>query len=77
VAGGLHRRVHVELVDGVPPEYLAASRKIVGEEQFPAFEEQVRGLYAQMARIAIEPDWAKLLDFETTLPAAVEQLLNR
>ena len=67
----------VEVVDGVPPEYLAGSKKIVGEAEFPAFEEQVRGLYAQMARIAKEPTWAKLLDFETRLPRAVEQLVNR
>jgi hypothetical protein len=67
----------VELVDGVPPEYLAGSRKIVGEEGFRAFEAQVRQLYRQMARIAIEPDWAKLLDFETRLPRAVEQLVTR
>jgi hypothetical protein len=66
----------VEVVDGVPSEYLAGSRKIVGEEQFPAFEEQVRGLYREMARIAIEPTWAKLLDFETRLPRAVEQLVS-
>ena len=70
-------RASVDVVHGVPPEYLAGSRKIVGEEQFPAFEEQVRGLYAHMARIAIEPTWAKLLDFETRLPRAVEDLLNR
>lgn len=67
----------VEVVDEVPPEYLAGSRKIVGEQQFPAFEEQVRALYQQMARITIVPEWAKLLDFETTLPSAVEQLLHR
>lgn len=66
----------VEVVNGVPPEYLSGSKKIVGEQQFPAFEEQVRALYQQMARITIEPDWAKLLDFETTLPSAVEQLIN-
>ncbi|MEA2525812.1 MAG: hypothetical protein QOF73_3039, partial [Thermomicrobiales bacterium] len=65
-----------EVVEGVPPEYLEGSRKIVGAEQFPAFEEQVRGLYKQMARIRIEPEWAKLLDFETTLPSAVEELLQ-
>jgi hypothetical protein len=29
-----------------------------------------------MARIAIEPRWAKLLAFETTLPSAVEVLLR-
>ena len=66
----------VAVVDGVPPEYLAGSRKIVGDAQFPAFEEQVRGLYTRMARIAIEPTWAKLLDFETRLPRAVEQLVS-
>ena len=66
----------VEVVDGVPSEYLGGSRKIVGEERFPAFEEQVRGLYQQMARIAIVPTWAKLLDFETRLPRDVEQLVN-
>ena len=66
----------VEVVDGVPPEYLAGSRKIVGEAQFPAFEEQVHGLYTRMARIAIEPTWAKLMDFETRLPHAVEQLIS-
>lgn len=67
----------VEVVDGAPPEYLEASKKIVGEQQFPEFETQVRALYQQMARIAIVPDWAKLLDFETRLPSAVEQLANR
>ena len=28
-----------------------------------------------MVLITIEPDWAKLLDFETTLPKAVEELV--
>ena len=29
----------------------------------------------QMARIRIVPEWAKLIDFETTLPVAVERLV--
>jgi hypothetical protein len=29
-----------------------------------------------LARITIEPDWAKLLDFETTIPKAVEDLVR-
>lgn len=66
----------VELVDGVPDEYLRASRKGVSAEHWPAFEAQVRALYRQMARIAIVPEWAKLLDFETRLPAAIEQLVS-
>jgi hypothetical protein len=38
---------------------------------------QVRALDKQMARIAIVPERTKLLDFETRLPQAVEQLIKR
>ena len=61
----------VEIVDEVVPEYLAASRKGTPEDQWDAFEAEVRSLYKQMARIAVTPQWAKLIDFETTLPSAV------
>jgi hypothetical protein len=67
----------LELVDGVPAEYLAASRKAVGAEQMPAFEAQVRALYQQMVRITVAPEWAKLLDFETRLPSPVEELIRQ
>jgi hypothetical protein len=66
----------IELVDGVPVEYVEASRKLVPAEQFDDWEAGVRSLYDQMVRIAIEPDWAKLLDFETTIPSAVEDLIR-
>jgi hypothetical protein len=66
----------VELVDGVPDEYIAASRKVTPAEVFENWEAGVRGLYDQMVRITIEPDWAKLLDFETTIPKAVEDLIH-
>jgi nitroimidazol reductase NimA-like FMN-containing flavoprotein (pyridoxamine 5'-phosphate oxidase superfamily) len=67
----------VEIVDGVPSEYLDASRKAMkDEEQFRAFEAAVRSLYKQMACISIAPEWAKVLDFETRLPSAVEQLMS-
>ena len=35
----------------------------------------MQALYDQMVLITVEPDWAKLLDFETTLPKAVEDLV--
>jgi len=66
----------LETIDGVPPEYLEAARKQVDEEAMPAFEAQVRDLYQQMVRITIEPQWAKLLDFETRLPTPVENLIR-
>jgi pyridoxamine 5'-phosphate oxidase-like protein len=66
----------VEIVDGVPDEFLEASRKALPPERRSQFEAQVRSLYPQMARITIEPDWAKLLDFETRFPIAVEKLVS-
>jgi hypothetical protein len=65
----------VDLVDGVPDAYVEASRKVVPAEHFEGWEHGVRALYDQMVLITIEPDWAKLLDFETTLPKAVEDLM--
>jgi nitroimidazol reductase NimA-like FMN-containing flavoprotein (pyridoxamine 5'-phosphate oxidase superfamily) len=64
----------IEHVDGVPDEYVAASRKITPAEVFPEWETGVRALYDEMVRIRVEPEWAKLLDFETTIPQAVEDL---
>jgi hypothetical protein len=64
-------------VDGVPAEFLAASRKQVGAAGMPAFEAHVRAMYDQMVRIDVEPQWAKLIDFETTLPSAVERMARR
>jgi Pyridoxamine 5'-phosphate oxidase len=65
----------LELVDGVPDGYVAAAHKVVPEEQFGEWEAGVRALYKQMVTITITPDWAKLLDFETTLPKAVADLI--
>jgi hypothetical protein len=66
----------VELVDGVPEEYVSASRKVVPVEHFEGWEQGVRALYDEMVVITVEPDWAKLLDFETTIPQAVEDLIR-
>jgi pyridoxamine 5'-phosphate oxidase-like protein len=66
----------VEIVEGVPDEYIAASRKLVPASEFAGWEQGVRTLYQEMALITITPDWAKLLDFETTIPKAVEDLVR-
>jgi Pyridoxamine 5'-phosphate oxidase len=66
----------IEIVDGVPDDYLEASRKGLPPEEWSAFEDQVRSVYPQMARITIRPEWAKLLDFETRLPSALEELVS-
>ena len=56
-------RASVEIVDGVVKEYLAAARKGMDTEAAAEFEKNVRGMYDQMARIAITPRWARYYDF--------------
>jgi hypothetical protein len=64
----------VSLVDGVFPEYVAASRKLVPPEEFPQWEAGVRALYDRMGRIDVTPTWVTVHDFETRVPRAVEEL---
>lgn len=71
----LRGSVSVEIVDGVPDEYLA-SGKNVPAEAFEGWKAGVLALYDSMAVITFTPDWVKLLDFETTIPKAVQDLID-
>ncbi len=62
----------IEIVDGVPWEYLEASKKQVAADQWQAFETQVRATYKQMAKISITPEWAKVFDFVTRAPSVTQ-----
>jgi nitroimidazol reductase NimA-like FMN-containing flavoprotein (pyridoxamine 5'-phosphate oxidase superfamily) len=62
----------IVVVDGIPPEYLDASRKLVAPEQWAGFEAGVRQTYKQMARIAVTPQWAQVYDFVTRAPSAAQ-----
>jgi hypothetical protein len=66
-----------QVVEGIPDVYIAASHKVTPESEWEAWEAGVRALYKQMVVITITPTWAKLLDFETTLPTAVEELITQ
>jgi hypothetical protein len=66
----------VSLVDGVFPEYVAASKRALPADEFDKWEAGVRALYDQMARIDITPTWVKIHDFETRIPQAVEDLVR-
>jgi hypothetical protein len=68
---------HIETVEGLPDEYLAASRKMVPDDQWDGWETGVRALYDRMVRITVEPTWVKLLDFKTTIPSAVQELVDQ
>lgn len=71
-------RAELDLVNGIPPEYLQMNGTYeMTPEQRVAWEVEVRSLYDAMVRIVITPTWVKLIDFETTLPSAVEELVAR
>lgn len=71
-------RAELEVVDGIPEEYMQTNGTYtMTPEQRVAWEAEVRSLYDGMVRIAITPTWAKLIDFETTLPSAVEELIKQ
>jgi uncharacterized protein YndB with AHSA1/START domain len=65
----------IEIVDGVPDEYLAASKDPKSAAERDQWEKQVRSVYRQMARISIEPRWARYYDFTTgRLPEFLREL---
>src|SRR5215813_3256487 len=72
-------RAELDVVDGIPDEYLKASGTYqMTPEQRVGWEAEVRSLYHDgMVRIVVTPTWAKLIDFETTLPSAVEELIRQ
>jgi hypothetical protein len=72
-------RAELDFVDGIPDEFLqATSTYEMTPEQRVEWEAGVRSLYHDgMVRIVVAPTWAKLIDFETTLPSAVEELVQQ
>ena len=68
-------RAELDVVDGIPREYFEANA--VPPDQYDTWEREVRSLYTDgMVRVVITPTWAKLIDFENTLPTAVEELMH-
>ncbi|MER6513005.1 pyridoxamine 5'-phosphate oxidase family protein [Nonomuraea sp. NPDC001636] len=70
-------RAELDVVDGIPEEFLQmnGSYKMTPEQRVE-WEAEVRSLYDGMVRIVVTPTWVKLIDFETTLPSAVEELIR-
>jgi len=73
----LRGRAELDFVGGIPEEFLQATNTY---QMMPAqrveWEAEVRSLYYDgMVRIVVTPNWVKLIDFETTLPSAVEELI--
>jgi hypothetical protein len=71
-------RAELDVVDGIPDEYLQMNTSYeMTPEQRVHWEAEVRSLYDGMVRIVVTPTWAKMIDFETTMPTAVEELIRQ
>jgi hypothetical protein len=72
-------RADLDFTDGIPDEFLQhTSTYEMTPAQRVEWEAEVRSLYRDgMVRIVVTPTWAKLIDFETTLPSAVEELVRQ
>ena len=71
-------RAELDAVDGIPEEYLQWNGTYqMTPEQRAEWEAGVRSLYDGMVRVVVTPTWAKLIDFETTLPTAIEELMQQ
>ncbi|MEO3825785.1 pyridoxamine 5'-phosphate oxidase family protein [Actinomadura sp. B10D3] len=74
----LRGTAELDVVDGIPEEYLQWNGTYeMTPEQRAEWEQGVQSLYDGMVRIVVKPTWAKLIDFETTLPTAIEELMAR
>ena len=60
-------------VDGIVPEYAEAARRYLGSERAAAYLAQIDQPGTKMARIAVRPTWAGILDFQTRFPDGVRQ----
>jgi hypothetical protein len=71
-------QAELDVVDGIPDEYLQWNGTYeMTPEQRTEWEAGVQSLYDGMVRVVVKPTWAKLIDFETTLPTAIEELMQQ
>ena len=62
--------------DGIIPEDVAYCKRYFGEEGANAWLKQLEPLVPRMVRIATQPWWVGIIDFQTRFPSAVERVLG-
>lgn len=69
--------VRVSPYDGIVPEWSAAGERLMGKEGAKGFEELIGGMLKagviKMIRLAVQPTWVGILDFEKRFPSGVEK----
>jgi hypothetical protein len=65
----------LEVVPGVPEEYIEGARKVMDPAMIPEFQRICEETYDAMVRITIEPAWARYFDFGAgRMPGFLERL---
>jgi hypothetical protein len=67
----LRGRVSITEVDGMVPEQAQAASRYLGEEGGAGYVAHARHPETRMARIALRPTWAGVLDFQNRLPSVM------
>ena len=62
-------RAEITEVDGVDPDYASAARRYLGEQAAEEYLHQITHPDTRMARIAVQPRWVGVLDFQSRLPS--------
>jgi hypothetical protein len=68
-------KASIQVQDGLALEYQQAAVRYLGKEGGDAWLAQAEQLFPQTARIAVRPEWAWILDFETRFPQVVARAM--
>lgn len=69
----------MEVMDEPVPEWVAAGKRVLGEELGTQVSQQLGSLVPAMggmARVVIRPEWVGIIDFQTRFPSAVEKAME-
>ena len=69
----------MEVMDEPVPEWVAAGKRVLGEELGTQVSQQLGSLVPAMggmARVVIRQEWVGIIDFQTRFPSAVEKAME-
>ncbi len=67
------------IMDSVPVEYIKAGEQLLGPEGAQAFMQTLQPLLPNIKhwiRVAIKPEWASILDFQTRFPSQIVKAMT-
>jgi hypothetical protein len=72
--------VRLSPYEGIVPEWAQAGERMMGKEGGQAFETMVDGMIKagalQFIRLAVQPKWVGIIDFEKRFPSGVEKSME-